>query len=113
MMDPSKLTINNFDQATVADHEVAAAVTGERHRVVEVVLHAIGATDVTIKSGTTVLLGPYALSAGSFLHLPAERVVALDSRGYWAHTAKGEALNIALSAAQRVAGHVGYATTGD
>lgn len=86
---------------TAADNELVAAVVGKKIRVLSYSLNAAGgANTVTWKSASTALSG--AMDIGDNVYVAAEA-----NRGLF-ETAAGEALNLTLSAATLVAGHISY-----
>ena len=93
------LTTTNFDEITAADHTVVTGVTGKTVDVHEICVTAAGNVDLTLKSGTTVILGPIGLRDGLF-HLELSKIAPIMS------TAEDEAFVMTLSAAVRVSGFV-------
>lgn len=90
-----------FSQNTAATHEVVAAVTGKRIIVTGYELTAGGTNTVVWKSASTALSGASDVVSGTRLAQPL-------TDGFYLATAKGEALNITLSGAQKLAGYVNY-----
>lgn len=94
-----KFTI--ISASTGADNLVVAAVTGKQIKVQSVVLVASGTVSVKWRSNTTDISGAMPLVANSGFVLPS------GSSNYF-ETAVGEALNINLSGAVAVNGHISY-----
>lgn len=90
-----------FSQNTAATHEVVAAVAGKRIIVTGYELTSGGTNTVTWKSASTSLSGASDVAAGTRLGQPL-------TDGFYFATAAGEALNITLSGAQKLAGYVNY-----
>jgi hypothetical protein len=88
--------------STSGDNVIVAAVTGKKIKVISVVLVASGVVSVTWKSATTNLSGAMPLVANSGFSLPTSPNI-----NYF-ETAVGEVLNLNLSSAVLVAGHLGY-----
>ncbi len=91
-----------INTAASGDTAVVAAVAGKRIRVINYVLTAAGVVSVKFRSATTDLTGamPFAANGG---------IAAAGAQpGYWVQTAAGEALNLNLSAAAQVSGHITY-----
>ncbi len=91
-----------INTAGSGDTVIVAAVTGKRIRVINYVLTAAGVVSVTFRSGTTALTGAMPLAANGGIS------VAGAQPGFWLQTAAGEALNLSLSAAVQVSGHITY-----
>lgn len=87
------------------DNTVVAGVTSKKIKVLSVVLVAAGAVSVKWRSGTTDLSGAMPLAANSGFVLPSASPV-----GRYFETASGQALNINLSGAVQVSGHISYFT---
>ncbi len=88
--------------SAIADNQIVAAVAGKRIAVLGYVLDASGGVNTaTWKSGSSAIAGAMDLLADTPF-----------SSGWnpnaWFVTAKGAALNLALTAATLVAGHVTY-----
>lgn len=88
---------------TAIDNPIVAAVTGQKIKVVNYVLVAAAAVSATWKSAANPLSGPMPLGAT----LPL-MVAGGDEFTSVLETNKGEALNLALSGAILVAGHLIY-----
>lgn len=93
-----------------ASGTVVAAVTGKRIRVVSYVLSAAGAVAITWKSGTTALSGAMTLATGIPL-CAAPPEALFGGLGGQLQTEPGEALNLTLSGAVQVSGHLIYDET--
>ena len=91
-----------FDENTIATHEVVAAVAGKKLRVVSALLGSAGSNTAIWKSDSTVISPAFPLSADSGYVLPEAPVL-----GHF-ETAAGEPLQLELTAAERVAGHLTY-----
>lgn len=93
-----------IDEASSGDNTLVAAVTGKKIRVLGYVL--VGAGNVTARfesgAGGTALTGQMTLSSSS-------RVASACIAGGCFETAKGALLNLELSAAVSVDGHLTYA----
>jgi len=90
-----------FDKTTAADHQVVAAVVGHYFRVVSYTLSNAGAAlNVVEFESDATTLGHIALGVGESVH--AYNLIGLFE------TAPGEDLDITLSAAERVVGHLTY-----
>ena len=86
----------------IADNEVVAAVAGKQIKVLSIVLIASGgANTCTWKSATNALSGAMDFAADGGYSLGNGETPVLV-------TNNGEALNLALTAATLVAGHVSY-----
>lgn len=86
----------------IADNEVLAAAAGVRFRVLAYTLNfGGGANTATFKSGATAIAGPFTGAANA-------TIFADSSEGLF-ETAAGAALNLALTAATIVSGHITYA----
>lgn len=91
-----------FTNATAADNEVVAAVTGKRIILVGYTLVSTGTNILTWKSDTSALSGPMAVAANAIIVVPE------TARGLMT-TVAGEALNLAMGSATQVSGHIVYA----
>ncbi|MAH50424.1 hypothetical protein CMI37_31675 [Candidatus Pacearchaeota archaeon] len=100
--DTTKLVTVNFDENTIATHEVVAAASGETITVHEVYLVSAGTTDIDFRSAATVKVGPFGWAAGDGIDVPAGGVVP------FLRCVKGEAFQIALGSAIRVTGFIRY-----
>lgn len=89
-----------IDTAGSGDTEIVAAVAGKRIVVVNYVLISAGIVNVRWKSGSTNKSGALPLVANSGAVVPGD--------GRWFSTGIGEALNLNLSAAIQVSGHLSY-----
>ncbi len=90
----------------IEDNEVVAAVTDRVIAVISYVLSASGGANIaTWKSATTVKGGPFSLGALETIGAVGRRDVPQIV------TAPGEALNLALTAATVVSGHITYMIT--
>lgn len=88
-------------EASIADNEVVAAVATKKIRVLSYVLNAAGGLNTaTWKTAATALSGAMDLADNSSLSASAQFGLF--------ETVAGEALNLALTAATLVAGHVSY-----
>lgn len=96
-----KIQFAVVSKAAIADNEIVAAVSGKKIRVLSYTLNAAGgANTCTWKSATTALSG--AMDIGDNVSVSADCGAGLME------TAAGEALNLALTAATLVAGHITY-----
>ena len=86
------------------DNTVIAGVTGLKIKLLSVVLIANGTVNVKWRSNTTDLSGPMPLIANSGFVLPASSA----AQGNYLQTATGQSLNLNLSAAVAVSGHISY-----
>lgn len=93
-----------FDESTAANHEVVAAVSGKKIRLLAWSLWVAGAVDLTWKSATTAKSQTYPVS-GAGLWEPLLPFHTLE-------TAAGEALNLTLGGAVAVKGDVWYEVVG-
>lgn len=89
-----------IDIAASGANEIVPAVSGGRIRVVGYSVVATGAVTATWKSGTTALSGAMSIAANG--------VVSVAAEGGVIETAVGEALNITLSGAVQLSGHLSY-----
>lgn len=89
---------------------VIAAVTNKRIRVLSYVIVAAGAVSVTWRSASTDISGAMPLAANGGAAPSAGQAVPAGLIGQF-ETAQGEALNMNLSAAVLVAGHLTYTVT--
>jgi hypothetical protein len=85
-----------------ASGEVVAAVTGKKIRVLGYVLAAAGAVSVNWENGTTDISGVTSLITGT----PVSYAGGWDAPAV--ETSAGAALNLTLSGAVQVSGHVTY-----
>ena len=90
-------------KATAADHEIIAAVAGKQIKVHGYMLVAAGAVNVTWKNGTTALTGAMTMAAGT----PIDADQGSDY-AWWFLLDTNTALNLTLSGAVQVSGHVSY-----
>lgn len=92
-----------IDHATSGDNTLVAAVTGKKIRVLSYTLVAAAAVTVRFESGAsgTALTGQMSLAANG-------GVSCAFNPGGWFETAAGQLLNLELSAAQSVDGHLSY-----
>lgn len=88
-------------------NEIVAAVPGRRIRVLSYIIVADAAVKVTWRSGSTDLSGQMNLAAAGY---GVSSSGSVSSMGYLAQfvTAPGEALNLNLSLAAAVGGHLTY-----
>ena len=86
------------------DNLVIASVLSKKLKVISVLLVSAGAVSVKWRSNTTDLSGAMPLVANSGFSLTASS----PAQGHYFETAVGEALNINLSGAVGVYGHLGY-----
>lgn len=95
-----RMLFADIDAAASGANAVIAAVSGKSIRVM--CYTVIAAADITItwKSGTTAISGA--------MDLPAKGGASPASPLGMMRTAEGEALNLTLSGAVQVSGHVGY-----
>lgn len=89
---------------------IVAAVTNKRIRVLSYVIIAAGAVTVTWQSASNALSGPMALAANGGAAPSAGQATPGGLIGQF-ETNQGEALNLNLSAAVSVAGHITYIVT--
>lgn len=91
-----------IDVAAATDNEIVAAVSGKKIIVIDYCLVAGGgANTCTWKSGSTALTGGMSFAANGGIAVPASPYGVLE-------TVAGEALNLTLSAATSVDGHLSY-----
>ena len=90
-----------IDFNTATDHELVAAIPGKTIYVYRFSFKALGAVSVQFKSGATPLSPLIAYNAGEGWS------EEFDTEAYFS-CAKGEALNVTLSAAQQVVGMLYY-----
>ena len=91
----------SFSDATNDRNEVVAAVSGQKIRVLGYSLNAAGgANTVTWETATTALSGA--------MDLANNATIEIDSDYGLLETVAGEALNISMTAATLVVGHVTY-----
>lgn len=90
-----------FNQSAAAAHDVAAAETGLKQRVLAVELTSAGTCAVTFQSKTTptVVSGPHPLVANGRLSMPFNPCGHFESLS-------GQALQILLGSAVQVSGHI-------
>lgn len=86
------------------DNQIVAAVTGKKIKVLSATLVSSGTVSVKWRSGTTDLSGAMPLVANSGFVLPASS----PGQGHYFETAVTTALNINLSGAVAVSGHISY-----
>lgn len=96
-----ELKFAKITAASSGANEVVAAVTGKRIRVVSYLLSAAGTVNAKWQSASTDLTGLHYMVANNQVPVPFSPV------GYF-ETASGEALNLNLSGAIAVGGHVAY-----
>lgn len=104
----SSLPLDNLDIRRIAisasasgDNAILAAITAKRIRLVAVALTAAGAVNVKWKSGAST-----DLSSAMVLAASGDGFVLPYNVAGWVETAAGEALNLNLSGAVAVTGHV-------
>jgi len=100
------MAIAAINASATGDTAMVAAVTtpgNKKIRVKRLVLSALAANNVKIRSGTTDITGLIYLSATSTVP-----IVANGDRDWLFETAAGQALNVNLSAATAVGGWVEY-----
>lgn len=86
--------------ASSGDNAIVAAVTGAKIRVLSYVLSAAGTVNAKWRSATT--------DKSGLLYMVANTVVPAGSPAGLFETAAGEALNLNLSGAIAVGGHITY-----
>jgi hypothetical protein len=91
----------SISHASSGDNAIVAAVAGKRIRVLSYAIVGAGAVSAKFRSGTTDITGAMAFGANGGIAMPFNPV------GYF-ETAAGAALNVNLSGAVAVAGHVTY-----
>lgn len=96
-----------IDDASSGANEVVAAKTGYKFVVLNYGLIAAGAVNVTWKTGTTALSGAMPIAANGGISASSSVVLPGGTYGLF-ETAISEALNMTLSAAVQVSGHVAY-----
>ena len=96
-----------IDEAASGLNEVVAAKTGYKFVVLEYGLIAAGAVSVTWKTATTALSGAMPIAANGGISASSFVVVPGGVYGMF-ETAVSEALNLTLSAAVQVSGHLVY-----
>lgn len=89
---------------------VVAAVTGKRIRVLSYVMIAAGDVTVTWRSASTAISGPMALATNGGAAPGSGQMAPVGLFGQF-QTEAGEALNMNLSAAVAVGGHLTYIVT--
>lgn len=90
----------DFNQSTIATHEIRAATTGKRIRLISADLFVAGAQVLTFKSGTDDI-------AGGVFEVPASGYLTIGPKnGHFIETASGSAFQVALSAAIKVRGPI-------
>ncbi len=88
--------------ASATDNEIVAAVANKRICVVDWNCMAAGTTTITWKSGATAISGGYPLVANVGIS------VNHSVPDFSLKTSMGQALNLALSAAEQVSGYLTY-----
>jgi hypothetical protein len=86
------------------DNTVISLVSAKKIKVLSVILVASGTVSVKWRSNTTDISGAMPLVANSGFVLPASS----PGQGHYFETAAGQALNINLSGAVAVNGHISY-----
>jgi hypothetical protein len=100
---PNKdLLFASVSTAGSGDTEIVAAVPNKKIRVVNYALVANAAVSAKWKSGSTDKTGAMPFAANGGISCPG------SSDSVWFETATGEALNLNLSGAVQVSGHVSY-----
>ena len=94
-----------INAASSGNNEIVAAVSGKKIKVVSYLIVAAGTVTATWKSASTALSGAIPLVANS----GAAAAPDGEYGGHWLETARGEALNLVLSGAIAVTGHISYA----
>ena len=94
--------VDDFNQATAATFEVAAAVSGRQIQLVHCQLRVAAAVTVTFKTGTT------AIDGGTFIFPAADTLELSLKHGVNIRTDVGGALQITLSGTVQVAGPIWY-----
>jgi hypothetical protein len=89
---------------------IVAAVTGKRIRVLSYVMIAAGDVTVTWRSAANAISGPMALATNGGAAPAAGQATPAGLIGQF-QTEQGEALNMNLSAAIAVGGHLAYIVT--
>jgi len=94
----------SIDTATAATLEVIAAVSGKTIRVYKIIAFCNAANTLTLKSGSTNLMGVLSLGAntGFVLEDPS------DDGQYPFTCASGAAFNLVIGSSQQVSGRVWY-----
>lgn len=92
--------------ATASTGEIVAAVTGRKIRVLGYMLVAAGSVVATWKSGSTAISGAMSMVVGVPVPAPLGGT-SLDPMPHFITNA-GEALNLTLSGAVQVSGHITY-----
>lgn len=90
------------------NNEIVAAVSGKSIAVLGYVLVANGAVNVKWRSASTDKTGLLYLAANGGAAVPVVPLSKLGAGACWFATAAGEALNLNLSGAVAVGGHVLY-----
>lgn len=96
-----------IDASSSGSNEIVAAVAGKRIRVLGYVVIANAAVAITWLSASTSLSGAMNL-AGAGYGVSTGQAVTEGFRGFHLQTAVGEALNLNLSGAVAVGGHLVY-----
>ena len=99
-----------INASAFGSNTVVAAVLNKRIRVVHYVAIAAGSVTVTWQSASTALSGPMALAANGGM-APASGVSSPSGIFGQFQTEAGEALNLSLSGAISVGGHLTYIVT--
>lgn len=94
-----------IDFATAATHEIVAAVTGKKIKIVNIMFTVAGETNLTFKSGTTAMSG-----AMDFGGTDEPRGMVHHFGDFPLETTSGEAFQITSSGAVQVSGYVTYYT---
>lgn len=95
-----RMLFADIDAAASGTNPVIAAVSGKSIRVMCYTVVAAADVTITWKSGSTAISGA--------MDLPAKGGASPASPLGMMQTAEGEALNLTLSGAVQVSGHVGY-----
>lgn len=97
------LTEVAIDTATAATLEVIAATAGQTIRIYKIFLFCGAANTITLKNGSTNLMGAMAVTAGGGF------VIDPDAGGHCPITlTSGNAFNILIGSSQQVSGRVWY-----
>lgn len=102
--DGNTILFAKIDAASSGDNQIVAADTTRKIKVLSATLVASGTVSVKWRSGTTDLSGAMPLVANSGFVLPA----SAPGQGNYLETAVNTALNINLSGAVQVSGHISY-----
>lgn len=96
-----------INAAASGDNQIIAAVSGRRILVLGYVLSFAGAVSAKWRDGTTDISGLLVGTTDGSITVPVAPPIA-GSRQYWLATSQGNALQLSLSGAVAVSGHIVY-----